>query len=302
MTERTTVGTVEDLHESASRLVGLDYFGGDEDNYREALAVILESYEREADLTPLGSKWCRVFLRGALVARLLSEAAWKKYPRYADVGVQRPIFITGLTRTGTTALHRLLNADPTHQGLQMWLAEYPQPRPPRETWETNPVYQQIDSQFERHHVEHPEFMGLHYMTAGEGVLAAAAPIGAFGGIRNTGSHPDIRPLAGEARLDAHVSAVPEEPAADRRQRRRQAVGDEEPQPPFRVGRVDGDLPRRVGGAVPSAGRDDHGLNVLAGRTRHGGLVEHVRRRADRRRFDGYLVAGAREVQRRTRQT
>jgi Ni/Co efflux regulator RcnB len=37
------------------------------------------------------------------------------------VAIERPIFVTGLPRTGTTALHRLLAADPAHQGLQMWL-------------------------------------------------------------------------------------------------------------------------------------------------------------------------------------
>ncbi|EUA51892.1 sulfotransferase family protein [Mycobacterium xenopi 3993] len=130
MTGRTDVGTVEDLHESATKVTGLDDFGSDEDNYREALTVLLDSYRREADLTPLGSKMNRFFLRGALVARLLSEAAWKQYPEHADVVIERPIFVTGLVRTGTTALHRLLGADPAHQGLQMWLAEYPQPRPP----------------------------------------------------------------------------------------------------------------------------------------------------------------------------
>ena len=166
-TGRADVGSVDDLHESASRLVGLDDFGPDEENYREALAVILDSYQREAGLTPFGSKICRVYLRGALAARLLAEAAWKQFPQYADVPVERPIFVTGLPRTGTTALHRLLSADPSHQGLQMWLAEYPQPRPPRETWDANPVYQRLNAQFEQHHVEHPEFMGLHYMTAGE---------------------------------------------------------------------------------------------------------------------------------------
>ena len=167
MTERTGVGTVDDLHASASRLVGLDDFGSDDDNYREALGVILDSYQREADLTPLGSKICRVYLRSALAARLLAQDAWKQYPQYADVGVERPIFVTGLPRTGTTALHRLLGADPMHQGLEMWLAEFPQPRPPRETWESNPVYRQIDAQFAAHHIENPDFMGLHYMTAGE---------------------------------------------------------------------------------------------------------------------------------------
>jgi hypothetical protein len=167
MAERTDVGTADDLLESASRLVGLSDFGEDDDNYREGLAVILDSYRREADLTPLGSKISRVYLRGALAARLLAEDGWKRYPKYADVPVERPIFVTGLPRTGTTALHRLLGADPAHQGIQMWLAEYPQPRPPRATWDANPVFARLNAQFERHHIENPEFMGLHFMSADE---------------------------------------------------------------------------------------------------------------------------------------
>ena len=120
-TERTDVGTAEDLHASASRASGLTDFGTDD--YSEALEVLLESYRRDAELTPLGSKMSRFFLRGALVARLLSESAWKQYPEHAEVSIERPIFVTGLPRTGTTALHRLLTADPAHQGLAMWLTE-----------------------------------------------------------------------------------------------------------------------------------------------------------------------------------
>jgi hypothetical protein len=160
-TDRVHVGTVEDLHESATRLTGLSDFGPDD--YADGLAVILESYARDADLTPLGSKVARVGLRAALGARLLAEAAWSAHPEYAAVPVDRPIFVTGLPRSGTTALHRLLTADPGHQGLELWLAEMPQPRPPRETWADNPVFQAIQSGYERHHVEHPEFMGVHYI-------------------------------------------------------------------------------------------------------------------------------------------
>ena len=162
---RTDVGTIEDLHSSATRATGLDDFGDTE--YLEPLGILLESYRSEAGLTEMGSKMFRFFLKGALVARLLSEASWKANPGYADVEVTRPIFVTGLPRTGTTALHRLLAADPAHQGVEMWLAEFPQPRPPRDTWSDNPVYQQIQAGFEQHHVENPEFMGLHYMDAGE---------------------------------------------------------------------------------------------------------------------------------------
>ena len=167
MTARTDVGTVEDLKASAVKAVGLDDFGSDEDNYHEALSVLLESYRRDADFTELGSKMSRFFLRNALVARLLSEASWKQYPQHTDVEITAPIFVTGLPRTGTTALHRLLCGDPRHQGLQLWLAEFPQPRPPRETWPDNPVFAELQSRFAKAHQENPDYTGLHYMTADE---------------------------------------------------------------------------------------------------------------------------------------
>ena len=164
---RTDVGTVDDLHASAVKACGLDDFGTDDDNYREALGVLLDSYRHDADLTEFGSKMCRFFVRNALVARLVSEAAFKQYPRHADVAIERPIFVTGLPRTGTTAIHRLLTADPSHQGLELWLAEFPQPRPPRETWSDNPGFAQLDAQFSKAHAEDPDYTGLHYMTADE---------------------------------------------------------------------------------------------------------------------------------------
>ena len=160
---REDVGTVEDLHASATRLTGLTDYGPPD--YLEGLRVLLDSYHAEGALTPLGNKMKRAFLRGALVARSLSEAAWAMNPAYSGVAIDRPIFVTGLPRTGTTALHRLLTADPAHQGLELWLTEVPQPRPPRETWADNPVYAAIQAAYQQHHLEHPEFMGLHYIDA-----------------------------------------------------------------------------------------------------------------------------------------
>ena len=127
------------------------------------LEVLLDSYATEERLTPLGRKVKRAELRGALVARALSEAS---FAQHADTAaVTRPIFVTGLPRTGTTALHRLLCADPAHQGLELWLAEFPQPRPPREHWADNPVYQHITANFAKFHAANPDFAGVHYMNA-----------------------------------------------------------------------------------------------------------------------------------------
>jgi hypothetical protein len=157
------IGTAAQLHAAASRLTGLTDFGPDD--YSDGLAVLLESYASEAGLTARGVRVARALLRGALTARLLSQDGWAKHPGHAAVPVERPIFVTGLPRTGTTALHRLLTADPAHQGLELWLAEMPQPRPPRETWPANPVFQLIQSGVEKHQVTHPEFMGVHFMAA-----------------------------------------------------------------------------------------------------------------------------------------
>jgi hypothetical protein len=160
---RPDIGSVEDLHAAATKITGLNDFG--DDDYLEGLGVLLESYAKDEQLTPFGNKVNRSALRSALVARLLTEAQWKQFPEYADVVIERPIFVTGLPRTGTTALHRLLCEDPRHQGLEMWLTQVPQPRPKRETWGSNPLYVRLQQNFDKHHAENPEFMGVHYMSA-----------------------------------------------------------------------------------------------------------------------------------------
>ena len=67
MRERDSVGSLEDLHASATKVTGLDDFGGGE--YLEPLQVLLHSYEHSAGLTGTGNTMVRSFLRGALAAR-----------------------------------------------------------------------------------------------------------------------------------------------------------------------------------------------------------------------------------------
>jgi len=161
--ERDSVGTFEDLHAAATRMTGLEDFGPNE--YHEPLRVLLDSFESSAGLTGVGNTMERSFVRGALAARLLSEKAFADHPAHAEVSIERPIFVTGIQRSGTTAVQRLLHADPAAQGLEMWLTQVPQPRPPRETWDDDPVYQMLKQGFEQHHAENPEYAGIHWMTA-----------------------------------------------------------------------------------------------------------------------------------------
>lgn len=157
------VATVDGLVAAASTIAGSSDFGGED--FVAGLTVLLDSYERDEELTELGRKVKRADLRGALVARLLCEASWAQHPGAAGVAIERPIFVTGLPRTGTTALHRLLCADPGAQGLQQWLCDAPQPRPPRETWADNPLHRHIAAGFAAFHAARPEFAGVHYIDA-----------------------------------------------------------------------------------------------------------------------------------------
>jgi hypothetical protein len=157
------IGTVESLREKACSVTGLADFGPDD--FSDGLAMLLSSFEAEAGLTEHGVRAARALLRGALIARLLSEAGFAANPSYAEVPVRRPIFVTGLPRTGTTFLHRLLVADPASQGLELWLAEAPQPRPPRPTWESNIAYQFVAAGLARHQAANPSFGAVHEMGA-----------------------------------------------------------------------------------------------------------------------------------------
>ncbi|MGY2876674.1 hypothetical protein ACVW00_003864 [Marmoricola sp. URHA0025 HA25] len=167
--ERADVGTYEDIVAAAERTTGLHDFGwtdlGGAAHERGLRTLVEDLNSPEAGLTGKGNYFQRSEVKSALVGRLLTQAQFNQRPEHADVVIERPIFVTGLPRTGTTALHRLLHADPMAQGLEMWITQYPQPRPPRETWESDPIFTAMQQAFQAHHVAQPEYLGIHYMDA-----------------------------------------------------------------------------------------------------------------------------------------
>lgn len=50
-------------------------------------------------------------------------------PGIAEQPIERPIFVTGLPRSGTTFLHYILAADPDHRSPRWWETLYPSPPP-----------------------------------------------------------------------------------------------------------------------------------------------------------------------------
>lgn len=214
--QRPDVGSYDDIAAAAVRTTGLTDFGGTA--HEEGLRLLVEDLaSREAGLTPVGNYFHRAQVKSALVGRLMTEARFAEFPQHADVAIERPIFVVGLPRTGTTALHRLLCADPGHQGLELWLTEYPQPRPPRETWEADPIFNAMQDAFRQHHVTNPEFMGIHYMDA-------TSPEECWRLLRQTGKSISYESLANVPRYSAWLAEQDWTDAYERHRRNLQLIG------------------------------------------------------------------------------
>ncbi|MGN0064298.1 MAG: sulfotransferase family protein [Nocardioides sp.] len=163
MYPRPALGTYEEIADAAVRSTGLTDFGGTD--HEEGLRVLVDDWTHRSGLTELGNGWKRSDLKGLLVGRLMAEHGYATNPSYADVAIERPVFVMGLTRSGTTMMQRLLTADPSHQGIEQWITSLPQPRPPRETWADNPIYAAMAAGFAAFHESNPELAGIHYSDA-----------------------------------------------------------------------------------------------------------------------------------------
>ena len=105
----------EALCEEAIRRTKLEDFG--DPPVEPALSILVNSLELEADLHPLGRFLIRVHLRELLETRLRLTKAWNGQLEALDASlIQRPVFITGMPRSGSTFLHELLLEDPEKPG------------------------------------------------------------------------------------------------------------------------------------------------------------------------------------------
>ncbi len=152
-----------ELLDAARAATGLEDFG--EGAWREHFRTLLRAYDEESCLAPAGVEMVRGELIGALSARLGCEAAWRRDPSMLRRPIERPLFILGLPRSGTTSLHWLLAQDPANQLLEYWLAAAPRPRPPRPTWEAEPAYQAAVSVLEWIYETDPSLKAIHWMEA-----------------------------------------------------------------------------------------------------------------------------------------
>ena len=115
------------LLEKARRTTGLDDFG--ETDFITDLEILTQSLEEEARLNTIGKLSAATYLHRLLCNRLNIENNRKIFPEVAEQKISRPIFITGLPRSGTTFLHALLAEDPNTRSPATWEVMYPSPPP-----------------------------------------------------------------------------------------------------------------------------------------------------------------------------
>jgi hypothetical protein len=119
--------TVDHLMEMACRKSRRDDWG--DENFRRPLEKLLsffeEKYRDHAD-----KKFSFGYtIVDSLTKRLYTQDNFKSYPEITGVPVQRPLFITGLPRTGTTLTHNLVSQDPSWRVLLYWELLFPYHRP-----------------------------------------------------------------------------------------------------------------------------------------------------------------------------
>lgn len=160
---RPFIGTRDALLEEASRRTGLTDYGNR--GFEEGLDVLLQGYDNEAQLNAVGRLNVRQELLGILNARLKLIDEWKRQPGLTTDSLKRPLFILGLPRTGTSALHDLLAEDPEHQVLEYWLAASPAPRPTHGIASQDPRLKAARRELRAIYALDPGLRALHDMRA-----------------------------------------------------------------------------------------------------------------------------------------
>lgn len=124
------------LMEKSCRLTGLDDFG--DRSFRTPLKILMRSFEEDARLNLLGRLTVHSEVVRVLANRLRMQQDRTVFPGIEEGKVKKPIFITGLPRSGTTFLHALLAQDPACRVPQVWEVMHPSPPPETGTYGIDP--------------------------------------------------------------------------------------------------------------------------------------------------------------------
>ena len=110
----------------------------------ESLKVLIDSCNNEANLSLIGRIAPRHHLLELLETRFRLIDQWQQTPEILEQKIHPQIFITGVPKSGSTFLHRLLAHDLTNRVPQMWEVMFPLPSPMRVTYATDQRIKKTD--------------------------------------------------------------------------------------------------------------------------------------------------------------
>ncbi|HKT20498.1 MAG TPA: sulfotransferase [Stellaceae bacterium] len=155
--------SADELIRLAQRQTGLSDFG--EWEVEDALEILVKSYEEEANLSAFGRMAVRWDLVRFLSNLLRFQAREKQDPSILSEQIERPIFITGLPRSGTSFLHQLLCEDPANRAIRCWEPIYPFPLDRCSASDRDRRRRKVDRQLAIFARMTPEVRALHPVTA-----------------------------------------------------------------------------------------------------------------------------------------
>ena len=115
----------DELIAAAQRKTGLRSFG--DDGFRAPLEMLLRACAAEAAPSVVGRATIRWDVIRLLTNLLRFQQAEDRTPDILLEPVERPVFITGLPRSGTTFLHKLMMLDAANQVPRIWQTIHPYP-------------------------------------------------------------------------------------------------------------------------------------------------------------------------------
>jgi len=148
--------------DEARAMTGLSDLGPG--NFLEALEVLLHTYERHHTSTK-GKKKAYRRVVGLLATRLRVAEALRKHPEIRDREIVQPMVLTGLPRSGTSALFNLLGTDPAARALLLWETQFPDPMEGLEPGASDPRHRAIEAYYEQARETNPEFTKMHFASA-----------------------------------------------------------------------------------------------------------------------------------------
>jgi LPS sulfotransferase NodH len=135
-------------------------------SFVQPLQRLVDSCNTESDLNGLGRNAVRFEIRRSLHNLLEFERRERAEPAILARPIERPIFITGMPRSGSTFLHRLLVRDPTVAAPLSWRLVHPHPS--SAGWLGQSLNRaRVQAQFYLMRLLAPELNTLHEVAAGE---------------------------------------------------------------------------------------------------------------------------------------